>query len=562
MKTLIAKVFTLLIILWGTGTVPGMAQVYSEHTLKGRITYLSSGKQPVIGAQVTADRWANAARTDNHGYFSLVFQNKEGGDETQLHVRLGTLVVVNEKELIVTLKKDQEKEIKLYMCEKKRLDKLRADYYDISIANITKRFREETERLRKDNKLPLEAIARLEREKQSLIEQARELADQFARLNFDDISEMRRKALEHFKAGELKKAIDTLDFDTLKENIRKAEEQKRQGIKGLLEKAWYSRLDFQFNLAKQCYIEAVKSDPGNYDAVYTCADFLYDQAQYLEARPYYERLPSLANTEEQRAVALGGLGTLYSKNNQPSEALKIYLEVLNIYQQLAQKNPGAFLQDVATAQSNLGNLYSDNNQLSEGKHAYEEALKIRKQLAQKNPGTFLQDVAETQNNLGVLYSANNQLSEAKHAYEEALKIRIQLAEKNPSAFLQYVATTQSNLGILYFYQDQLEKARKILKQAVDTRKQLTAKNPRAFEIDLCKSMIALGRFVHFKLLVEKEDLSHLEKADALINEAITRLQKYPEVPQAVQLLEVAQEAKEFIDEIKEELEKIKGPPAR
>ncbi len=610
---------TILFILWGT--TGGMAQVNYTHKLKGRVTYLSSGYKPVAGAQVEAQKGASPTRTDNDGWFSLVFYRKEAGVDVRLKVRLGKLVVVNEKELAVTLKKDQEKEIKLYMCEKKQLDKLRADYYDISIANITKRYREETERLRKADILSQEAIAKLEREKQSVIAQARKLADKFARVNFDDISDMRRKALEYFKAGDIKKAIDTLDFETLVGNIdkadeefsrreqqekearelkKKAKEHKQQSIEGLLDKARLCRLDFQFDLAKKCYETAVKKDPGYYDATAALASFLYDQAQYLEARPYFERLPSLADTEEQRVAALSDLGNLYLKNNQLSEALKVYLESQKIYQQLAeknpaaflqyvatiqnnlgalyrannqfpeakhaydealkirkqlaQKNPGAFLQNVANTQNNLGNLYSDNNQFPKAKHAYDEALKSYQQLAQKNPGAFLQYVAGTQNNLGNLYSDNNQFPEAKHAYDEALKIRTQLAQKNPGAFLQNVADTQNNLGILYFSQDQLEKAREILSQTIATWKQLTAKNPRAFEIDLCGTMIFLGRFVHLKLLVQKEDLTHLEKADALINDAITRLKKYPEVPRGVKLLEMAQKTREVIDKIKEELE--------
>ena len=69
-----------------------------------------------------------------------------------------------------------------------------------------------------------------------------------------------------------------MKFETLLENIEKAEEeycggekmekearerkekaleQKRQGIGGLLDKARWCRLDFQFELAKKCYEAAV-----------------------------------------------------------------------------------------------------------------------------------------------------------------------------------------------------------------------------------------------------------------------------------------------------------------
>jgi hypothetical protein len=75
------------------------------------------------------------------------------------------------------------------------------------------------------------AIARLEREKEYLLAQAEELADKFAWVNFDDISALRREAFEYFKAGDIKKAIDTLKFETLLKNIDKAEEEFSWGEK-------------------------------------------------------------------------------------------------------------------------------------------------------------------------------------------------------------------------------------------------------------------------------------------------------------------------------------------
>ncbi|NIM18537.1 MAG: tetratricopeptide repeat protein [Candidatus Aminicenantes bacterium] len=572
MKKQIAAV---LLILWAT--CGGTAQVHYTHKLKGRITYLNSGFKPVVGAQVTAEQGANADQTNNQGEFTLVFHRKEAGVDVRLQVTLGKLVVVNEKELSVTLKKDEEKEIKLFMCEKSELDELRATYYDISIANITRRFREESERLRKENKLSREAIARLERDKQGLLEQARELADRFARVNFDDISALRREAFEYFRAGDIKKAIEALDFETMVENIDKAEEefsrgkklekegqkrqekakeQRLQGIEGLLDKARFCRLDFQFDLAKKCYEEAVKKDPDNFDATWELADFLYDQNQFIEARPYYKKLPSLADTEANRVVAFNDLGNLYQKSNQFQKSLQAYSEALKISKKLAEKNPDAFLQYVAITLNNLGQLYRVNNQFTEAFEAYSEVLKIYKQLAKKNPDAFLQYVATTQNNLGLLYQANNQSTEALQAYSEALNLYKQLAEKNPDAFLPDVAMTQNNLGLLYLSQNRLEEAREILIQAVTTQEQLTAKNPRAFEIDLCGRMIALGGFVHLRLLVKTEDLTHLEKADSLMTSAINRLKKYPEVPRATKYLNMAQDIKQKIDKVKEILKKL------
>jgi hypothetical protein len=85
---------------------------------------------------------------------------------------------------------------------------------------------------------------------------------------------------------------------------------------------------------------------------------------------------------------------------------------------------------------------------------------------------------------------------------------------------------------------------------------LTAKNPLAFEIKLCVTMTVLARFVHLELMEKINDISHLEKADSLISDAINRLKKYPRVPTAVEYLKDAQDFKKIIDEAKEMLKKL------
>jgi len=85
-----------LLILWGAAWA--VAQVNYTHKLKGRITYLSSGYRPVIHAQVEAEEGANADRTDNCGYFTLVFYRKEAGVDVQLQKRWGSGILFAEKE--------------------------------------------------------------------------------------------------------------------------------------------------------------------------------------------------------------------------------------------------------------------------------------------------------------------------------------------------------------------------------------------------------------------------------------------------------------------------------
>jgi Tfp pilus assembly protein PilF len=59
---------------------------------------------------------------------------------------------------------------------------------------------------------------------------------------------------------------------------------------------------------------------------------------------------------------------------------------------------------------------------------------MQKELAQKDPGTYLPDVAMMLNNLGILDRYQNRMAEARKEYEEALKIYGAFAKQDPKQF--------------------------------------------------------------------------------------------------------------------------------
>jgi tetratricopeptide (TPR) repeat protein len=77
---------------------------------------------------------------------------------------------------------------------------------------------------------------------------------------------------------------------------------------------------------------------------------------------------------------------------------------------------------LTTILNNLGDLDRDQNRRDEARWQYEEALKINRELAEKNPGAYLPEVATTLNNLGNLSRDQNRLDEARRQFEEALEI--------------------------------------------------------------------------------------------------------------------------------------------
>ena len=75
-------------------------------------------------------------------------------------------------------------------------------------------------------------------------------------------------------------------------------------------------------------------------------------------------------------------------------------------------------------------LYKNTNRKAAAEELYTEALRIRRELAEKNPSAYLPDVATTCNNLAVLYKNTNRLAEAEELYAEALHIAKQYADSN------------------------------------------------------------------------------------------------------------------------------------
>ena len=163
--------------------------------------------------------------------------------------------------------------------------------------------------------------------------------------------------------------------------------------------------------------------------------------------------------------------------------------------------------------------------------AYNEALNIYRQLADKNPDAFLPDVAVTLNNLGAFYLTNQKMAQAEGAYNEALKIRRQLADKNPDAFLPGLAITLNNLTLLNLGNP--KEAEKYLKESLPIKRKLAQTNPDTQDLELARTLIT-GGYVYAAL-------ENTDQSQRYYHEALSIAEKYPQVPFAQKLIAMAKE---------------------
>ncbi len=216
---------------------------------------------------------------------------------------------------------------------------------------------------------------------------------------------------------------------------------------------------------------------------------LYVLCHFSEAEPFYlEALEIYKALEEKQpgkfiddvAGTLGNLAILHCNTNRYAEAEEEYGEVLEKYRELAEKNPDAYMPYVATTLNNLANLHRNTNRYAEAEKEFGEALKIRRKLAEKNPDAYMPHVAATLNNLANLHWNTIRYGEAEKEYGEALKKYRELAEKNPDAYMPDVAMTLNNLAVLHKNTNRYDKAEKEYGEALKIRRELAGKNPDAY----------------------------------------------------------------------------------
>ena len=218
------------------------------------------------------------------------------------------------------------------------------------------------------------------------------------------------------------------------------------------------------------------------------------EESYKQAYEIYVRLAEKNPEayEQDLATSCNNLGNLYSDLNRYTEAEEYHKRAYEIRSRLTEKNPEAYEPNLATSCNNLGNLYRDLNRYTEAEEYHKRAYEIRSRLAEKNPEAYESDLASSCNNLGILYSDLNRYTEAEEYRKRAYEIRSRLAEKNPGVYEPDLAGTCNNLGNLYSDLHRYTEAEEYYKRAYEIRSRLTEKNPEAYESDLAISCNNLG----------------------------------------------------------------------
>lgn len=329
------------------------------------------------------------------------------------------------------------------------------------------------------------------------------LAAEINKISFNSVRG--KKAKQLFEKGDYQAAREVLNVEEMSLEqqvlINKQQQllQQRTDIAALLNdlagefilKAKLTAVDFQLGdqrIAKtrQYFEQALIADRAP-EYLFEYAFFLnenrlYASAQqiYLEVLEIYRELAKESPSKYQPYVTgiLNNLAVLQAPScNCRNETEEIHQENLRNYRELAIDNPDIYLDSVAMTLHNLGLLVGANGgRDNEAETYYQQALGIYSELAKDNPAKYLPSMALTLNNLGALIVASNSRhNEAEEFYQEALKIYRKLVKDNPAEHLLSMGATLHNLGNLVasdnnrrnemeeFYQEALEIYRKLAK---------------------------------------------------------------------------------------------------
>ncbi|NUQ25979.1 MAG: tetratricopeptide repeat protein [Saprospiraceae bacterium] len=423
----------------------------AQKTQRSLVREQNSGKKPVPGAQVVFSE-ANPVISDNDGLFTLNFPRKKAGEWVFLEdVQKSGYELVNKKDIEqVKLSADERLGVDIIVAPAGKLDAARREYYDISDKALLAGFEREKKALRdKLQKAQLnqqeyeEKYESIQKQYDQQQQQLNQLADKFARVNFDDVSPVYQEALELYKAGHIDQAIAKLESinpakrteEIIKEEKRIGEAQKeldtqraaletekRQQIANLKLLADMYSADFDPEKAEAQYDQLLRLDSTDFEILWDAAWFYKENHRYDKALAWYPVIIKHPKTAVwQVANAYGSLGELHTATGNFPTALEDYTRSFSIYEKLHRGNPEESFhkENLAISFERLGSTHTALGNKDQALTFFENFNKLEKELYMAYPQSvdFKTRLAISYEKLGSIHTALGHLDQALTFFE-------------------------------------------------------------------------------------------------------------------------------------------------
>lgn len=339
-------------------------------------------------------------------------------------------------------------------------------------------------------------------EKSELAEQIEKILKDFSEKDLSNSSQIYRKAFDLFITANLDEALELLSEETLKNGLKRIEEQElslkteRANLASTyILKAKILQLKSDLQGAAENFEAATVISPEW--ATYIEANRFYDFLKnYPKAEYYVEKALEAANSPYERALTLNNLANLQIDTRRFESAQKSLTESIVIRTKLAEDESEISESDLANSLNSLCVLQMELNEFDKAEETIWEVLRIRKKLANANPIMYADDiyrpnVAAARVNLANLQCIKNQFINAEASYFSALHIYGMLGTDH--AYQTNIASIYLNLGNLYFIIKEHVKAENSYLTSLNIFRKQSELNGQAFHSDVAKVLDGLTR---------------------------------------------------------------------
>lgn len=388
-------------------------------TLTGLVKIQSSYQQPLVGVSISAEG-CNSNISKSDGRFTLDCPSKDiGGVIYNIVAIKNGYEVVNDVLLEnVTIPKEGEKGIIIVMCKKGEITFRKKQYYRIaeegltgSIKILTNKVNEINQGNKKDSlhyyKEQLNTVVHLLSDKEYL----KKKAEEYAKIDLDEVDENYRKAFLLFTSGKISEANSIMNTNVIlrnielsKEKVKKASEEHKFSYVPLFLKADIQQRLGSVDSARILYEIAINYDTTNYESVLRLIYFFKSQREYKKANKWTENLKytDLKNPLVRDATyyfILGDNSIIQHKNRLAREALEraksLYLKIHPINQNTSIE----YISFIASLDEKLAYVYRSQGSIDLAIPLLLNSLKINQDLV-KRDSIFLFNLANSYTQLG------------------------------------------------------------------------------------------------------------------------------------------------------------------
>ncbi len=258
----------------------------------------------------------------------------------------------------------------------------------------------------------------------------------------------------------------------------------------------------------------------------------------LAKRNPQKYLPEVAKNRWIAAAYQRALGEYGNSINSYKEALKIYRDLMN-------DNPSAYLQSVAQGYEYLGKAYKLDKKAPEALEAFRNSLKYFEQLEKANPKFYLKDMAFVSTKLGSLHDLLKQDTEASKSFDNGMDYYTQIERDNPQKLLtEGVGEDFMELGFYYKKTKQYDKALKAYEKSKSIYERLAQQDPPKYDLPFAFALVSLSA-LHITLIEREPKDSYKTYGLETAEKAENILQKYPDNKRAQEYMSFAKEGKEY-----------------